>query len=214
MISSAVQNADKITIELVPTATDDVRGLIRELDQELAQEYTSEQRHGLTLDAIFQPHVRFFLADWMSEPVGCGGVALFADFAEVKRMFVRNTVRGRGVAKDLLRRIEPRLAMPGSPYCGWRRETARLLPCAFINKLVSKSARRLACMPQCPLRPSRPASSWKNCSTRPRLMPGESDISIKRARKERTFRSPKGRAPVRLPCEFQTGARPPNVTAG
>lgn len=101
-----MQNADKITIELVPTATDDVRGLIRELDQELAQEYTSEQRHGLTLDAIFQPHVRFFLARLDEEPVGCGGVALFADFAEVKRMFVRNTVRGRGVAKDLLRRIE------------------------------------------------------------------------------------------------------------
>jgi putative acetyltransferase len=101
-----VQNADKITIELVSTATGDVRGLIRELDQELAQEYTSEQRHGLTLEAIFQPHVRFFQARLNEEPVGCGGVALFADFAEVKRMFVRSTVRGRGVAKELLTRIE------------------------------------------------------------------------------------------------------------
>jgi putative acetyltransferase len=37
---------------------------------------------------------------------GCGGVALFADFAEVKRMYVRNTARGRGVAQALLARIE------------------------------------------------------------------------------------------------------------
>ena len=101
-----VDKADKLTIELVPAATDDVRSLIRALDQELAQEYTSEQRHGLTLDAIFQSHVRFFLARLDEEPVGCGGVAFFADFAEVKRMFVRSTVRGRGVARELLTRIE------------------------------------------------------------------------------------------------------------
>jgi putative acetyltransferase len=33
-------------------------------------------------------------------------VALFADFAEVKRMYVRDTVRGRGVAQALLVRLE------------------------------------------------------------------------------------------------------------
>jgi putative acetyltransferase len=38
--------------------------------------------------------------------VGCGGVVLFADFAEVKRMYVRDGVRGRGVAQALLARIE------------------------------------------------------------------------------------------------------------
>src|ERR1700730_14817167 len=34
------------------------------------------------------------------------GVTLFADFAEVKRMYVRDAARGRGVAQALLVRIE------------------------------------------------------------------------------------------------------------
>jgi hypothetical protein len=37
----------------------------------------------LDIDAIFQPHIRFFLARLGGEAVGCGGVAFFRDFAEV-----------------------------------------------------------------------------------------------------------------------------------
>lgn len=97
---------DRITIEPVPTATDEVRALIDELDQTLAREYLPEQQHGLRLDTIFEPHVRFFIARLDGRAVGCGGVALFGDFAEVKRMYVRDDARGRGVARALLSRIE------------------------------------------------------------------------------------------------------------
>jgi len=101
-----MSGADGISVELVPTATDEVRTLVAELEAILAAEYPPEQRHGLSLDAIFQPHIQFFVARLGGEAVGCGGVALFADFAEVKRMYVRAGVRGRGVAPALLRRIE------------------------------------------------------------------------------------------------------------
>ncbi len=96
----------KITTELARAATDDVRTLIAELDEVLAAAYPPEQRHGLSLDAIFAPHVRFFLARLDGAAVGCAGVALFADFAEVKRMYVRAEARGRGVADALLARLE------------------------------------------------------------------------------------------------------------
>jgi putative acetyltransferase len=96
----------EVDIELVATATGDVRALIGELDQVLAAEYLPEQRHGLALQALFQPHIRFFVARLSGAAVGCGGIALFDDFAEVKRMYVRETVRGRGVAQALLTRIE------------------------------------------------------------------------------------------------------------
>lgn len=86
--------------------TEDVRTLVGELEGILAQDYTAEQRHGLSLDAIFQPHIRFFVARVDGAPVGCGGVALFSDFAEVKRMYVREAARGKGVAQALLDRIE------------------------------------------------------------------------------------------------------------
>jgi len=101
-----VSSADEITIELVPAATNDVRALVGELDQILSAEYTLEQRHGLALDAIFAPNIRFFLARLNGAAAGCGGVAFFADFAEVKRMYVREVARGRGVAQLLLARIE------------------------------------------------------------------------------------------------------------
>ena len=96
----------RITIELVPSATAEVRALISELEEILSAEYPPEQRHGLRLEAIFQPNIRFFLARLGGVTVGCGGVALFDDFAEVKRMYVRETVRGRGVADAVLARLE------------------------------------------------------------------------------------------------------------
>jgi putative acetyltransferase len=93
-------------IELVTRPTEEVRALVGELEAELAAGYPPEQRHGLAIEAIFQPHVRFFVARLADEAVGCGGVALFADFAEVKRMYVRPAARGRGIAEGLLARIE------------------------------------------------------------------------------------------------------------
>jgi putative acetyltransferase len=105
-LEELVGSADEITVELVPEATEDVRALIVELEEILSAEYPPEQRHGLALDAIFTPHIRFFLARSKGVAVGCGGVAFFADFAEVKRMYVRDVARGRGVAQALLARIE------------------------------------------------------------------------------------------------------------
>jgi putative acetyltransferase len=109
-----VSSGAKVEIELAATATCDLRQLIGELDQELAAEYTPEQRHGLTLTALFQPHIRFFVARLNGAAVGCGGIALFDDFAEVKRMYVRGAARGRGVAQALLARIEIEARAAGS----------------------------------------------------------------------------------------------------
>ena len=101
-----MNNSDTARIEPAPAATDEVRSLVDELETLLAAEYPPEQRHGLALDAIFQPHVRFFLARLRGTAVGCGGVALFSDFAEVKRMYVRDVARRKGVADAILARIE------------------------------------------------------------------------------------------------------------
>jgi len=87
-------------------ASETVRALIGELDATLAADYSPEQRHGIAFDALFATHMRFFVAHLDGAPAGCGGVALFADFAEVKRMYVRPALRGQGVAQALLARIE------------------------------------------------------------------------------------------------------------
>jgi putative acetyltransferase len=95
-----------LVITQATTPTDDVRSLVAELEDTLAAEYPPEQRHGLALDALFRPHIRFFLAHRGGVAVGCGGVALCEGFAEVKRMYVRPAARGSGVADALLARIE------------------------------------------------------------------------------------------------------------
>lgn len=94
-----------LDITLVAAPNEAVRALIDELDAELSAHYPPEQRHGLNLDAIFQPHIRFFVATLDGTALGCAGVALFPDYAEVKRMYVRSAARGQGVAQALLARI-------------------------------------------------------------------------------------------------------------
>ena len=94
-----------IRVEQATGPTAEVRALIGELDAELLRHYPPEQRHGLALEAIFQPHIRFFTAWLDGAAAGCGGVALFADFAEVKRMYVREAARGQGVADAILARL-------------------------------------------------------------------------------------------------------------
>jgi putative acetyltransferase len=108
-----VNKGTGINVERITEATDDARLLIGELDQVLAAEYLPEQRHGLAFEALFQPNIRFFLARLNSVAIGCAGIALFADFAEVKRMYVRQTVRGSGVAQALLARIEMEARIAG-----------------------------------------------------------------------------------------------------
>ena len=95
-----------VVIEQVTEETAELRELIGELDAVLGAAYEPHQRHGLSLAQLFEPHVRFFIARLDGGAAGCGGVALFDNYAEVKRMYTRPALRGRGLAKALLRRIE------------------------------------------------------------------------------------------------------------
>lgn len=118
-----------IEIEQVPAATAEIHTLIGELDHELLGLYSSEQRHGLALDAIFQSHIRFFVARVNGVAAGCGGVALFSDFAEVKRMYVRGALRGQGVADAIMARLEAEAS--GAGLTTLRLETGAHSPAAI-----------------------------------------------------------------------------------
>ena len=50
--------------------------------------------------------MRFFVARLDGLAVGCAGVAMLDDYAEVKRMYTRPVTRGRGIAKAVLHKIE------------------------------------------------------------------------------------------------------------
>jgi putative acetyltransferase len=95
-----------VQLERAQMPTAQVRTLVHELDQELSAHYPPEQQHGLALDEIFRPHIRFFIAFMEGSAVGCGGVALFSDFGEIKRMYVRSASRGQGIADAIITRLE------------------------------------------------------------------------------------------------------------
>jgi putative acetyltransferase len=110
-----------LTIERVEVATDEVRQLIAELDAALARDYLPEQRHAVSLEQLFGGNMRFFVARVDSVAVGCGGVAFYDGFAEVKRMYTRPAARRSGVAAGVLRRLEREARMAG--YSVLRLET-------------------------------------------------------------------------------------------
>jgi putative acetyltransferase len=100
----------QLLVERVTEPTDEVRELVDLLERELSMHYAAEQRHGLKLAEIFQPHIRFFIARRGGRAIGCGGIALFDGFAELKRMYVLPEVRGTGVADAIITRLEEEAA--------------------------------------------------------------------------------------------------------
>ena len=110
-----------MTIERVAAATDEIRQLLAELDRALTGPYLPEQHHYLPLEQLFDGNVRFFAARLDGVAVGCGGVAFYDGFAEVKRMFTQPTARRQGVAAAVLRHLEEEAK--GAGYSVLRLET-------------------------------------------------------------------------------------------
>ena len=95
-----------LLIKRVEKPTPDARVLVEELEADLASQYEAEQRHGLSIERLFKPNIAFFIAYADDEPVGCGGIAFEDGHAELKRMYVRPSFRGRGVVQAVLAQLE------------------------------------------------------------------------------------------------------------
>jgi putative acetyltransferase len=95
-----------VVIEQVPAPTAEIKDLLADLDAALSGPYAADQAHALSVEQLFQPNLRFFVARLDGAAVACGGVGFYDGYAELKRMFSRPAVRGCGVAKALLRRLE------------------------------------------------------------------------------------------------------------
>jgi putative acetyltransferase len=95
-----------ITILEVPPDSADAVQLIGELDDHLlAHPYPPQSRHAFSVDKLLREGVVFFITYYEAQLAGCGGVKMFDDYGEVKRMFVRPVHRGRGLGKAMLNRL-------------------------------------------------------------------------------------------------------------
>lgn len=104
-----------VVIEQAQAPTAEIVELLGELDAELSGPYAADQRHALSVEKLFQPGVRFFVARLDGAAVACGGVGFYDGYAELKRMYSRPSVRGRGVAKAILGRLEAEARAAGAP---------------------------------------------------------------------------------------------------
>jgi DNA-binding MarR family transcriptional regulator/GNAT superfamily N-acetyltransferase len=93
-----------------------VRAYFAELDRRSDSGLDSSAAIPVDDDEVRPPAGAFLVAYLRGEPVGCGAVKHRPDRpAEIKRMWVDPTVRGRGVARRLLSELEARAAASGAP---------------------------------------------------------------------------------------------------
>ncbi len=84
----------------------EARALVEELDAYLIPLYPPASHHGLTVEELIAEGVAFFLTRHDGAPAGCGGLKLFgAEYAEVKRMYVRPQFRGLGLGRLMLNHL-------------------------------------------------------------------------------------------------------------
>ena len=79
--------------------------LIEELEAVLGPLYAVESRHGYSADKLIREGVHFFVARADGKPVACGGVQFYPGFGELKRMYVRDAWRGRGLGHAMLEHL-------------------------------------------------------------------------------------------------------------
>lgn len=84
----------------------DVLPLLLDGEAHSASLYPAESNHHLPLDALRAPNVRFLVArDDQGRPQATGALVIAGDWAEVKRMWVVEAARGRGLSRAMLDRL-------------------------------------------------------------------------------------------------------------
>jgi putative acetyltransferase len=99
--------ADKeLMIAAEDPAQPEIIQLLRDGEAHSAELYPAESNHHLPLEALRQSNVRFFVGRIEGRAVATGALVLNGSWAELKRMWVVPSARGRGVSKAMLAAIE------------------------------------------------------------------------------------------------------------
>jgi putative acetyltransferase len=92
----------------------DVRLLIDELDAYLYAIYPAESVYALDIAALLSPNVLFAVArDSAGAALACGAVVVTPAWGEIKRVYVRPSARGQGLAQRLMGALEAKAVEHG-----------------------------------------------------------------------------------------------------
>jgi putative acetyltransferase len=95
-----------ILIKQVEPTLVEVVELIHQLDEYQESMYPSESNHLDSLDELSKPNVEFLAAYADSEICGSAAVKVLSDYGEIKRLYVPEKYRGKGIAKELVEELE------------------------------------------------------------------------------------------------------------
>ena len=105
--------ADAVSIAVESPDQPAVIALLEAGDAYAASLYPAESNHGSALDELLHPQVTFLVARLDGAVVGTGAFVEKGDYAEMKRVFVADTARGRKLGNKLLHAIEEKVAAKG-----------------------------------------------------------------------------------------------------
>ncbi len=98
-----------------PTGPDALR-LIGASEAELSAAYPPEERFAFSVEKLVEAGVWFVVArDGDGRALGCGGLAEYPGYGELKRIYVDRQARGRGVGRAVLAALEARARALGLP---------------------------------------------------------------------------------------------------
>lgn len=87
----------------------EVMDLIQELDEYQESMYPPESNHLDPIDELSKSNVIFLATYIDTEICGIGSVKIVGDYGELKRLYVPETHRGKGIAKALIKELESHL---------------------------------------------------------------------------------------------------------
>ncbi|WP_151704612.1 GNAT family N-acetyltransferase [Nitrincola alkalilacustris] len=111
-----MQQADTHRIEKIDPNLPEVARLISLSDAYLAELYPAESNHLASIEDLQKPNAALFGCYIGDELVGCGAVRVMSDdglYGEVKRLFVDERQRGKGLSSAILQRLEAHLQEQG-----------------------------------------------------------------------------------------------------
>ena len=101
--------ADDLADTLIEIKRADPRDFVLMLqasDNYAAALYPAESNHMLDMETLLRPQMNFFAVSVNHVARGCGGFWAYADYVEIKRVWIDASARGLGLSKKLMLALE------------------------------------------------------------------------------------------------------------
>ena len=103
-----------ITLAVESPLTEDAARLIEGSETALRAVYTADECFTFTAAELDAPEIAFIVAREEGRAVGCVALVDYGDYGEIKRLYVPESERGKGLARILMAELEARAVAGGA----------------------------------------------------------------------------------------------------